>query len=921
MADEKLKISEILKDPAKRQEFVEVALRDSSDFAKKIGKEVEGGKDVFDPFYREITENDFINVLMSNRSDEVTENLYLETGKVNPAFGVPKEKMEREELVNQVYAKFDDLLDQYEGLEETSFFDNFKKRVRDTLRANIGGTKAERKEDDINKVLSGYLVIYENESRQVVPNLSDVMEKDVERVTAKTSTPSSRYQDDKSDLEQLLTKEEKPRFSEFFTFFDRMEKKPQLGKFKTEMIDTLYMTFDLGKARRRNEIYNYWNKYEENADWEGFVDAFSDNGSVNDMIDMVEKLDVDKKTSNILRLLKGTLGKVSMRSQPVVEFKPIKYETNPIFAELNVVEQLFGNLVKDAETLGIRFTDVEVLDQIDNFDPAAYRSEKAREEMDEMAIAEEQARMMDQDMTAEATYDKEGRRGADQAVYESVIVPTPELDAVEAERKRILEILEDIGELKRVEVDPLFYYLTTNNVKFKNLGVTKKQAKVLEKKLKRRRRKALAKKTIYDIKDSSLDKLDEIVDDMLEEAARRPRDSYILPLTDKTIDLIKDLPKDAEIVQSKDFIKRYEMLKVFCKVLMSALKEGRSVLQEGGSSIVRETTREGQQIGSRFAGRRQGKSPLLELDNEDAVKEIQKAYSEMLYKVYTCLIAPFESTYMPFNEDNPFFSDFEIKVIKEDMMDFREEMGLADDPEDFIRMRMVEDEVLLDYNSARALIKFLQQLTQVGTKDKDKLVSAANEVHNAILDVFDDMFDEQNKTYLGKFLFDLSEKNDLGDITFKGRDVSDLAEQYDESPESRYPIPALIKHILQKKDEYESDDNFEDDSGKNIVSEKLLPMLSELREEVRKSEVELAILHAHDMIRKKLNKSVYYSHGNIDDPEHVEIINKMVYDQYKIDLSASEIRKIDEEFGAFGEIAKENGVSEDIVYIIKSNFR
>ena len=35
----------------------------------------------------------------------------------------------------------------------------------------------------------------------------------------------------------------------------------------------------------------------------------------------------------------------------------------------------------------------------------------------------------------------------------------------------------------------------------------------------------------------------------------------------------------------------------------------------------------------------------------------------------------------------------------------------------------------------------------------------------------------------------------------------------------------------------------------------------------------------------------------------------------------TEIRKIDDEFGAFGEIAKDNGVSEDIVYIIKSNFR
>tara|TARA_R100000734_G_scaffold362_2_gene522 strand:- start:845 stop:3628 length:2784 start_codon:yes stop_codon:yes gene_type:complete len=927
VVDEKMKISDVLSDSTKREEFVEAALRmDLVDFADKMEEEVQDGEDAIDAFYDQIKENDFINLLMKDRSQEITENLYLDTGKMNPAFGVPKGKMEREDLVNHVYGKLDELFSQYKGLEETSFFNEFKKSIRNALRANLGGTASERKEDDINKILLGYLVIYENESRQVVPKYLEIVGdeenkgKVVERVTAKTNTPSSRYEDDRRDLAELLSVEEKPLFSEFFRFFDRMEKKPEMAKLKTDQIDSLFMTFDLGKARRRNEIYNFWQEYEkEDDEWSKFVDMFGKNGTVFEMIEKLEYVDKDDETKKIRELLKGIIDNsfIEQDNKPVIKVKPIEFKVNPMFVKLNVVEQLFGSLVKDAETLGIRFTDVEVLDQIDNFDPAGYRSEKAREEMDEMAIAEEQARMMDQDMTAETTYDKEGRRGADQAVYENVIMPTPEFDAIEEERKKLLEILENIGDLKEVEVDPIFYYLTENNVKFKNLGVTRRYAKILEKSLKRKRRKILTKKTIYDIKDSSLDKLDDIIDDMLEEAAREPREEYTMPMTDKVIELLKGLPKSSEIDLDKGFLKRFKKLKDFCKALMKALQEGRSTLQEGGSSIVRETTRQGRQVGRTFAGQRQGKSPLIDIEGD--TEEIQDMYSEMLFTVYTSLIAPFESTYMPFDEDNPFFSDREVKIIKEDMISLKDVS--IDDANDFIRQAMIKDDSILDYDSAKGLVSFLEQLTKVGTKDKSDLIDATVRVNNAIGDIFEDRFNDENKKYLGKFLADISEKNDLGDITFLGDDVNDLAKEYDDSPASSYPIPALIKHITQKKNEYEADSSFEDDSGKNIISEKILPMLEELRKEVRKSEIELAILHAHDVIRKKLNKPVYYSHGDIDDPDHVEIVNKMVYDQYRIDLSASEIRKIDDEFGAFGEIAKDNGVSEDIVYIIKSNFR
>ena len=76
MVDEKMKISDVLSDSTKREEFVEAALRmDLVDFADKMEEEVQDGEDAIDAFYDQIKQNDFINLLMKDRSQEITENL------------------------------------------------------------------------------------------------------------------------------------------------------------------------------------------------------------------------------------------------------------------------------------------------------------------------------------------------------------------------------------------------------------------------------------------------------------------------------------------------------------------------------------------------------------------------------------------------------------------------------------------------------------------------------------------------------------------------------------------------------------------------------------------------------------------------------------------------------------------------------
>ena len=211
--------------------------------------------------------------------------------------------------------------------------------------------------------------------------------------------------------------------------------------------------------------------------------------------------------------------------------------------------------------------------------------------------------------------------------------------------------------------------------------------------------------------------------------------------------------------------------------------------------------------------------------------------------------------------------------------------------------------------------EFLSEITVLGKKDGETLLRRADDFYDEINNVFDDNFDDLNKIYIGKYLNDIADRNDLEIKEFQGESLVELSEQYESMKTAKWPVPQLIKLIREKEDMFLRMDYFKDEI------KQLKQLLDKVDTEVRKTEIELAFLHAHDVIRKKLNKQVYYSHGDINDPDDVYVINKMIHEKHRVDLSASEIIKIDRDFGAFKDIGKENGVSEEVVYMIKANFR
>ena len=358
------------------------------------------------------------------------------------------------------------------------------------------------------------------------------------------------------------------------------------------------------------------------------------------------------------------------------------------------------------------------------------------------------------------------------------------------------------------------------------------------------------------------------------------------------------------------------------------MKIGRQTIQEFTETVIDDESRsagpsrvagklaEGKKIESEFAGTKQQPSPYLQENASDTYRRINDIFTEMLKLIDTTLIEPFDGVYMPFEPKNPFFTRNDVKVLKADIQAIiKESKGIRMSPDDYITDRLAEGDTLLTRGSLRNLVSFLDEITSVGIRDEKNLLKRANDLYDEINNVFDDEFDDLNKIYIGKYLDNLAERNDLDIKEFQGESVSELSEQYENMKTTKWPIQQLIKLVRDKEEMFLRMDYFKKDI------EQLQKLLERVDANIRKTEIELAFLHAHDVIRKKLNKQIYYSHGDIDDPDDIDAINKMVYEKHRVDLSASEIIKIDRDFGAFKDIGKENGVSEEVVYMIKANFR
>jgi hypothetical protein len=65
----------------------------------------------------------------------------------------------------------------------------------------------------------------------------------------------------------------------------------------------------------------------------------------------------------------------------------------------------------------------------------------------------------------------------------------------------------------------------------------------------------------------------------------------------------------------------------------------------------------------------------------------------------------------------------------------------------------------------------------------------------------------------------------------------------------------------------------------------------------------------------------FYGRNSIDEVEHIDWAIRKVDEKYSMDIIANEIVKAVSEIDSFSNIAKSLGITEEVVYFLKANFR
>ena len=894
---------ETLQEALENEEFLVAAIR-SRKAVRELLKEAFGpdGKNMVSNYYESITSDNLKNAMMkipemvSTTEDKKNTALYLANGDVNPAFGLTGEAPDTAAIFDLMTKIFDGQKFGLKGMMRVNADakNQLKDEIRESLRRVSGATVGEARKESIQSILNNYQVQYARGEKYQKAVYDDIIARDIYKVRSRKGLSSEVFKEDEKRLrEQLKGDVNRAAFQEFFDMFNRTElgRDSQVTAFKDMMLDTVNLTFDLGKAKRRGEIYDFWEKYEEETkpQWKKLVQMFSKGSDVIKLVNDLEEIaseEEEKVAKDIREMEEAFLDTVNILQEdgmPVGKFKPREFSTNPSMVGFNVVSDFFKVLQEDADVkYGTEFT---------------------------QAVSTDVGQSDEGDTSFAAVYEQDPKMQAQLG---------RQMEAIVEERGELSVGLDAVENLRKVEVDPIFYHLASTRMDFKNLAVTRKQARMVERKLIRLKRKLSGNIDNYDMDDSDLEGLLDKMEQIMEDAADEDRKEYVLPLSEGVLDKFGNN-------NQKETRKK---IREFCKRLMEAVKIGRQTIQEFTETVIDDESRsagpsrvagklaEGKKIESEFAGTKQQPSPYLQENASDTYRRINDIFTEMLKLIDTTLIEPFDGVYMPFEPKNPFFTRNDVKVLKADIQAIiKESKGIRMSPDDYITDRLAEGDTLLTRGSLRNLVSFLDEITSVGIRDEKNLLKRANDLYDEINNVFDDEFDDLNKIYIGKYLDNLAERNDLDIKEFQGESVSELSEQYENMKTTKWPIQQLIKLVRDKEEMFLRMDYFKKDI------EQLQKLLERVDANIRKTEIELAFLHAHDVIRKKLNKQIYYSHGDIDDPDDIDAINKMVYEKHRVDLSASEIIKIDRDFGAFKDIGKENGVSEEVVYMIKANFR
>jgi len=186
-----------------------------------------------------------------------------------------------------------------------------------------------------------------------------------------------------------------------------------------------------------------------------------------------------------------------------------------------------------------------------------------------------------------------------------------------------------------------------------------------------------------------------------------------------------------------------------------------------------------------------------------------------------------------------------------------------------------------------------------------------------VLNILNDLFPkdrEKDRTYFANRLRNMANKNsniNLENYYLDRKKLSELTSKEDVTGN----YGKMIAMIYAVSSEMKKDRNKEDSIAE----------FKELHEDFDKR-TKLAgpqekILHAHDAIRKMMDKPTYYGVCDVESYDSVNDTIDLMKSKYNIQLTAHDVTNIVEEIDSLESLAKKHGTNEDVIYHVKAMYR
>lgn len=236
-----------------------------------------------------------------------------------------------------------------------------------------------------------------------------------------------------------------------------------------------------------------------------------------------------------------------------------------------------------------------------------------------------------------------------------------------------------------------------------------------------------------------------------------------------------------------------------------------------------------------------------------------------------------------------------------------------------VYQQMLQTDVNVGHRELDDIYNFLKEVTSRGTTAIDEDLQ---DLALAAISGLNKMFQgwkKRNLRHVGAIIYHIINEEDPDSelkklIKLRGKSVEDLSKEFHANAGDEYPLFALPFYLEDNFGLYQAK---EMDSKTKESSKKLRNLLANIDD---MPVLLKQLLKAHDAIRKAMGKETNFAMRPMTVDNYEEVIEK-IYLNHNVDLAHLEIENIVKEVDSFSNIAKCYGITEEIVYQVKSEFR